>query len=215
MSVVRISDESFQAVPVFPLPGLSLFPHMNLPLHIFEPRYVEMLHYALENEKLIAVADVPAKVPNPTLPPMLGAGLIIKVKELEGDRFNIVLHGLTRLRLIEERPQIRSFRQARAEILINELEEDEALFERDMLTRDLISQLGDQAPGEREALIELLDHCPTPELLSEVAAARLLPDLERRREAFATLQTSQRLDVLNSGLGELLMRLSSGDEIEH
>ena len=208
MPVIKISDDSFQAVPVFPLSGLSLFPHMNLPLHIFEPRYVAMLQYALEHDKLIAIADVEPQADNPTLPPVLGAGVVLKVKELPGSRFNVLMHGITRLKLIEERPQIHSFRQAHAEILMNEQDPEEELLERDLLARDLITQLAELHPPEREALIERLDHCPTPELLSEVASARLLRDLLRRREAFGTLSPARRLDVLNEGLGELLLSVA-------
>ena len=43
-------------VPVMPLPGALLFPHALLPLHIFEPRYQEMLHLALSEHRMFCVA---------------------------------------------------------------------------------------------------------------------------------------------------------------
>jgi len=215
MAIIKISDESFQAVPVFPLSGQALFPYMSLPLHIFEPRYVEMIEYALEHDKLIAIADVRAEDPNPALPPMMGAGVIVHVKKLQGRRYNILLQGITRVKLIEERPQVRSFRQAKAQIIMNEEERDQGLVELDLSVRDLIIQLGEQHPNEREAFHELLEHASNPLLLSELSAARLLRDLPRRRLAFATLSPSRRLEVIIDGLGELLMQGASELDEEH
>ena len=45
-------------VPVMPLPGALLFPHALLPLHIFEPRYQEMLEHALSEHRMFCVALV-------------------------------------------------------------------------------------------------------------------------------------------------------------
>ena len=45
-------------VPVMPLPGALLFPHALLPLHIFEPRYQEMLEHALREHRMFCVALV-------------------------------------------------------------------------------------------------------------------------------------------------------------
>lgn len=215
MSIIKISDESFQAVPVFPLNGQALFPYMSLPLHVFEPRYVEMVEYALEHDKLIAIADVGHGGPNPDLPPMMGAGVIVHVKKLPSARYNILLQGITRVRLIEERPQVRSFRQAKAVILINEEERNQELIELDLCVRDLVLQLGAQHPKEHDAFIELLEHASNPILLSELSAARLLRDLPRRRQAFGTLSPTRRLEVIADGLGELLMKGASAQGEEH
>lgn len=215
MAIIKISDESFQAVPVFPLNGQALFPYMSLPLHIFEPRYVEMIEYALEHDKLIAIADVNSSQSNPSLPPMLGAGVIVHVKKLPENRYNILLQGITRVRLIEEKPQLRSFRQAKAEIIINDEESDEEIVELDLMVRDLIIQLSEQHPKEREPLLELLEHASNPMLLSELSSARLLRDLSRRRQAFGTLSPSRRLEILADGLGEMLMKGLSQQDEEH
>ena len=55
--IIKISNESFQSVPVFPLKNVQLFPHTILPLNIFEPRYIAMIDYALENDHLITIGD--------------------------------------------------------------------------------------------------------------------------------------------------------------
>ena len=57
MPIIRISNESFESVPMFPLKNVQLFPHTVLPLNIFEPRYLAMVDYALENDHLLTIAD--------------------------------------------------------------------------------------------------------------------------------------------------------------
>ena len=62
--IIKISNESFQSVPVFPLKNVQLFPHTILPLNIFEPRYIAMIDYALENDHLITIGDTQFDTPN-------------------------------------------------------------------------------------------------------------------------------------------------------
>lgn len=108
-------------VPVFPLPNVVLFPGMFLPLHIFEPRYRTMTADALAGERLIAMAllqpgwqkDYEGR---PPIHPILGVGKIVEDAKLEDGRFNLVLFGLTRVRLLEEVGE-GPYRTARVEIL--------------------------------------------------------------------------------------------------
>jgi|LauGreDrversion4_2_1035121.scaffolds.fasta_scaffold839842_1 Lon protease-like protein len=205
MPVIKISDASFQSVPVFPLSGVSLFPQMSLPLHIFEPRYVELLQFALANERLIAIADVIEGMELPPLPPIIGAGVIVGVNKLPEGRFHVMLHGLTRLSLIRELPRNRSFRQAQAEILLDEEEREERLVAADLEVRELILLLSERHPQEREPLLSLLDNAPTPQVLSEVVPARLFQTREGRRDAFSTLTASGRLNLCVAELGRMLL----------
>ncbi len=94
-------------VPVFPLPGVVLFPGMFLPLHVFEPRYRAMTADALKGERLIAMALLqPGWEANyqgsPAIHPVVGVGKIIEDARLEDGRYNLVLLGLSRARVIEE-----------------------------------------------------------------------------------------------------------------
>ena len=94
-------------VPLFPLPSVVLFPGMFLPLHIFEPRYREMTRDALQGEKLIAMALLkpgwePSYAAAPAIHQVLGMGKIVESDALEGGRFNLVLFGLVRVRVVQE-----------------------------------------------------------------------------------------------------------------
>ena len=108
-------------VPVFPLPNCVLFPGMFLPLHIFEPRYRTMTADALEGERLIAMALLKPGWQDdyegsPPIHPVLGVGKIIEDARLEDGRYNLVLVGLTRVRILQE-VGAGPYRTARVEIL--------------------------------------------------------------------------------------------------
>lgn len=104
-------------IPIFPIPGAILFPRSQLPLHIFEPRYREMVSDVLDSGGRIGViqphppADESAK-----LYPVGCVGDVIGIEELEDGRFNIVLHGSHRFRMIAEADLGTSYRNAEVEI---------------------------------------------------------------------------------------------------
>ncbi len=109
---------ALEEIPVFPLPRVVLFPRAVLPLHIFEPRYRTMLKDALETHSVIAVAlagPVDAKG-NPTLPRVIGGGVIVEHHQLPDGRSNVVLHGVGRIS-IDELPFVPPYRRAKAQIL--------------------------------------------------------------------------------------------------
>ena len=105
-------------IPLFPLAGAILFPRAQLPLHIFEPRYRDMIRDALAGPARIGMIQpkpVLSEVEGGDPPPLFRTGCIgeiVGVEELDDGRFNIVLHGSTRFRLIAERDLGTSYRQA-------------------------------------------------------------------------------------------------------
>jgi ATP-dependent Lon protease len=119
----RFDDESFSGeVRLFPLPNLVLFPHVMQPLHVFEPRYRELVEDALSDDRLIAMALLkPGWEPDyegrPALFDTACLGRIIKHHRLPDGRYNLLLVGLRRLHLTRELPPARSFRQAQAQVL--------------------------------------------------------------------------------------------------
>ena len=105
-------------VPLFPLPGAILFPRSQLPLHIFEPRYREMVRDAIDGPARIEMIQ-PHRFDDDNQAPLYGVGCvgdIVGVEELDDDRFNIVLLGTNRFRLIEEASADTSYRCAEIDI---------------------------------------------------------------------------------------------------
>ncbi|MEP6801172.1 MAG: LON peptidase substrate-binding domain-containing protein [Acidobacteriota bacterium] len=105
-----------RTIPLFPLPGGILFPGTLVPFHIFEPRYIEMVADALAGDRLIGLAmlkpGVDADEGHSPIYPVGGAGEIIESEELEDGRYNILLEGRFRYRVIDEKPR-GSYRTAR------------------------------------------------------------------------------------------------------
>jgi Lon protease-like protein len=105
-------------VPLFPLPGAILFPRAQLPLHIFEPRYREMVGDAIDGGGRIGMIQ-PLRFDDDNQAPLYAVGCVgelVGVEELENGRFNIVLHGSTRFRLVSEAEADAPYRWADVDI---------------------------------------------------------------------------------------------------
>lgn len=93
-------------LPLFPLPGVVLLPGVLLPLHIFEPRYRSMVARALEADRMIGMALLKpgweTAAEPPPIHPIGGAGEIVESEDLPDGRYNILLEGRFRYRVIEE-----------------------------------------------------------------------------------------------------------------
>ncbi|MEX2660645.1 MAG: LON peptidase substrate-binding domain-containing protein [Vicinamibacterales bacterium] len=106
-------------IPVFPLPNVVLFPQVFLPLHVFEPRYRDMVADALAGDRLIGMVllrpgwetDYEGR---PPVYPIGCAGLISNHERLPDGRYNIVLRGIEKFRIVEE-TRDRTYRVARIE----------------------------------------------------------------------------------------------------
>jgi ATP-dependent Lon protease len=107
---------------LFPLPNLVLFPHVIQPLHVFEPRYVEMFLDAVEDDRLIAMSllqpgwesDYEGR---PPIAPVACLGRVITWQAQGSSRYNLLLLGMQRVRIVRELPPDRSFREAEVELL--------------------------------------------------------------------------------------------------
>ena len=96
-----------ELLPIFPLPNVVLFPNVFLPLHIFEPRYRDMVRDAIDSDRMIGMVllrqawerDGDAQ---PPVYPIGCSGVITHVERLPDGRYNLVLRGVERFRIAEE-----------------------------------------------------------------------------------------------------------------
>ncbi len=92
-------------LPLFPLTGAVLLPRGQLPLNIFEPRYLEMVDYALQGDRLIGMIQ-PTENEETVLKPKLSAvgcaGRLVGFRETDDNRYLITLQGICRFRLTGE-----------------------------------------------------------------------------------------------------------------
>ena len=116
-----------QRISLFPLTGALLFPGMQLPLHIFEPRYRALIHDAMARDRRIGMVQprgdgaggASRREANPERPPLYAIGCVGHIGEfeaLEDGRFNIILTGLARFKIVRELDVTTPFRQVEAEV---------------------------------------------------------------------------------------------------
>jgi Lon protease-like protein len=149
MSAVRLS--------IFPLAGAILFPGLQLPLHIFEPRYRELVGTALARDRRIALIQPQAANESAPLFAIGCVGRIDDVEALEDGRYNIVLEGESRFRLLREIEVSTPFRQVEGELIADPEYEglsavERASFERE--ARDFAARQGYSVDWESVAQLD-------------------------------------------------------------
>jgi Lon protease-like protein len=108
-------------LPLFPLPTVVLFPNVFLALHIFEPRYREMVADAIASDRMIGMVLLrpgwqQSYEGRPAVYPIGCSGVMTHVERLSDGRYNIVLRGLERFRIVAENHD-RAYRRAATEPL--------------------------------------------------------------------------------------------------
>ena len=209
MSLLERAERASRSLKVFPLASVVLFPGTGLPLHIFEPRYREMVRDALGGDQVIAMAQPEPSAdptdPSPRLRPLCCVGVIAFHEALPDGRSNIVLQGVARARLLEELSSGRLYRTVGAQVLPDapysgpEVEQ----------LRQALLELGGRLPTEvAQGLLQVAAHAEGGALADAVASA-VVPDLERRYELLAELDVGRRLRGVLSDVGEVMARLSA------
>lgn len=123
-------------ISIFPLTGAVLYPGLHLPLHIFEPRYRAMIGDALARDRRIGMIQPQRNFEGAPLYEVGCLGRISDVEAMEDGRYNIVLEGEARFRILRELETSTPFRQVEAELFDEPEEEalapvERALFERE------------------------------------------------------------------------------------
>lgn len=213
-----ISVNFGRPMPLFPLDGLVLMPHGVFPLHIFEPRYRQMVTDALDGAGQIAMAMFDGEQwtheyhGRPAVRPIVCVGQIIQHMKLPDGRYAIVLQGLCRARIVEEMPS-----------------DEEILYRRAMLEPvDLGDADEDALEPFRQRVVEaiehdklkdlrgsqgLLEHLKNPTIptsaLMEVLGFTFLSDNELRYRLLACENALERARLVSGelmGLQQLLRR---------
>lgn len=197
-----------ERLPIFPLTGAILFPGLQLPLHIFEPRYRALVSDALVKDRRIAMIQPRTAAEGA---PLFAIGCVGKIEEVEAladGRYNIVLEGEARFRLLREVEVATPYRQVDAELLPELVDEvlssvERASFERearrfanaqgysvdwesverldDVTLVNGVSQIAPFDPAAKQALLEAADLRTRCELLVQLMQffGKSDPDEER------------------------------------
>jgi Lon protease-like protein len=188
-------------IAIFPLPGALLLPRARLPLHIFEPRYLQMVDDALKTDTRLIGMVQPQQVPGRErgLHRIGCAGRITQLSETEDGRYMITLSGMSRFRVLEEVDGFQAYRRAR--VSWDGFDRDKAgpeadtqfdrdaflsLLDRYFAARDLSADWQTLREADDELLLNslsmLLDFNP-----EDKQALLEAPSLATRRETLVTL----------------------------
>ncbi|MEO1221362.1 MAG: LON peptidase substrate-binding domain-containing protein [Pseudomonadota bacterium] len=102
---------------IFPLTGAVLFPGLQLPLHIFEPRYRALVGDALVRDRRIGMIQPQRAVEGAPLYSIGCVGRIGEIEAMDDGRYNLILEGQSRFRVIHEMDVATAFRQVEAELI--------------------------------------------------------------------------------------------------
>lgn len=198
-----LPDEFSGQVRLFPLPNLVMFPYVMQPLHIFEPRYLQMLEEAMANDRLIAMAHLmPGWEPEydgaPPIAPVVCVCKVIAEAEESGGRKNIFVLGLQRCRVRCEHPLTKAFRTAEV-APVDDHYPPNAVGYRGALQRQLIDRFRESLPsatafGEQ---VEQLLAPPVPlGMLTDIIAFTLGLDLPQKLQLLSEANVDNRARVL-------------------
>jgi len=205
---------ALRRLPMFPLPRVVLFPHALLELHIFEPRYRAMTRDVLAGSRYLAVSLIaPGErddTEKPAVQRIAGVGEIMMAHELPDGRFNLVLRGRARIRIDEELPSERPYREIGATVLPDLPALDPAeLRDADATLRALIGQLADSIPEGGELLRQVAAAQETPAELVDVLTAALVDDPVLRQRLLETREVTRRIERVSAEIVAMTSRIAS------
>jgi len=212
--------ETFE-IPVFPLPDVVFFPETVLPLHVFEPRYRQMVADSLAGDGRLAVVMLRSGwerdyYGRPPVHVVAGAGQIIQSERLGDGRYNVLLDGRMRIRIeAEVRPEV-PYRVARARRLDDIVRADDIASLRERLRTlrgsyaKLLEALG-QAHADLVGRLTVAGARPAA-VIDRIVSA-VVPDATLRQRILEATDVSQRLDLATAALLDLLA-LVAGSEGE-
>jgi uncharacterized protein len=217
------SDQAFREaltrLPMFPLPGVVLFPHALLPLHIFEERYKKMARDLLSSHRHLAVAMLespddavsPDRAPvSPPIRPIMGVGEVVVAHELPDGRFNVVLRGRARIHLDRELLSDEPYRIIAASVRSDwPITNPAELSDADQSLRVLVERLAENIREGGELLRQLVASQTAPDELADVLAAALIVDPHKRQRLLETRDALRRIETVTAEVVAMTSRLGS------
>jgi hypothetical protein len=212
----RLFAEALERLPMFPLPGVVLFPHALLPLHIFEERYKKMARDLLASHRHLSVAllETPTDAPRtdrPPVRPIMGVGEVVMAHELPDGRFNLVVRGRARIELQRELLSDEPYRlivgQVRADLPVKNAGE---LVDADQSLRALVGRLADNIPEGGELLRQVVASQATPHELADVLAAALVVDTHKRQRLLESRDLMKRIERVTAEVVAMTGRVGGG-----
>ncbi|MFW6067344.1 MAG: LON peptidase substrate-binding domain-containing protein [Myxococcota bacterium] len=208
-----LTEDELRRLPLFPLPRAVFFPGTVLPLHLFEPRYRDMIEDCMrDGPRAMAVALLAPGWEedyegNPPVHPVAGAGRIVAHERCEDGTHNILLRGLHRVHLEELANEGKAYRLARATVVPDRgaarADDVRALWSCASTVAAVVRRehpeftLGVRPDGQ-------------PSHLVDVVTDRLVAHPTLRQRILETADVGERVRLATDAVGELLSALREG-----
>ncbi len=201
-----------QLVRVFPLDGAVLLPGALLPLHIFEPRYRQMVEDALAGDQRIAMAmpleDERVGAPPPEIAATIGIGRIVANKKFDDGRYHIVLEGESRARVQAEAKTGGPYRTVVVTVLQDDpLVDAEGLEGGVVSIKALLNELLKLLPDNGRELGENVGKAQSPGHMVDVLADAVVTECADRQTLLETTDVLARIEIVQRHLANLLVAL--------
>ena len=191
------------------MPNLVMFPHVIQPLHVFEQRYRDLLKDALTSDSLIAMpvlaegwqSDYEGR---PTLESVACLGKVVSHQPMDDGQSNILLLGLQRIKLVDELPPLKSFREATVD-LVEDFYPTQGDVRRQSLHDHLLSTFKSKLVRElkeESCLDELLPKDISLAVLTDIVAHTLALSETCKVQLLAEVNVDRRAQILLNALTE-------------
>lgn len=189
------------------LPDCTLFPHGALPLHIFEPRYRQMLEDALKGDCLFCVARLTASEEQEDLAactaPIGTAGLIRASRERPDGRSDLILHGVVRVRFLEWLAE-NSYPYVRIEPMGSDNLDEKRARQESKRLRDAVENVLLGLPDNVVEQVEsLLERASDPTIMCDAIAQQFVHEADLRQTLLEEPSICNRIDLLIEHLASL------------
>ena len=209
---------ALERLPMFPLPNVVLLPNTFLPLHIFEPRYRKLTRDMLDGNRLVAMArQLGAADPllaeddgPPPVATIAGVGEVVMAQDLPDGRFNLVLRGCARVRILRELQSDEPYRI----VVASEIPDDPPGSEVELLDaeaslRALAGGLAEALPEGGELLKQVVAAQVSPSALADVVASTLIADPRLRQELLETTDITRRITRVSAEVAAMAAELTT------
>lgn len=204
-------------VPIFPLPDAVFFPHTLMPLHVFEPRYKDMITDVLAGDQRLGIVQLRPGWDEdyygaPPVYKMLGVGEIIDHHQMEDGRYDIIVQGMFRAHILSEAMH-GDYRTAEVEVIHENLEDTDAeevmwvhgrLFE-------LYHKLSAALPDTVRTVQPILGESPSPGALIDAMASIFVENAYDRQGILSERDIARRQRLLRVQLRSILRAGSTPD----
>jgi Lon protease-like protein len=212
----RIDDSELGRLAIFPLPEAVLFPHTAMPLHVFEPRYVQLVRDCVEQGRPLAVWQLDGSgaegAHGPALRTVATVGRIGLSQEAAEGRLEILVEGLERVRLAGESASGRPYRVVSAIRHPLEAPAGADVGARVDTLQGVSEALAVNHPRASRLLQLTLQRCADPGELSDVLCAITHEDGGARQALLETSSVTRRLDRVIETLSTLLLHVPLSPE---